>query len=589
MMKSSKLRSTPSPRPAFQHGRLLLLCALALALAAHFTAPRAAAQGIEPDSALAHVRYLASDGLAGREAGQPGADSAAAYIAGRMEAFGLVAMGDEGYLQSFDITTTIRISRQSSLVLRTADGARELELYREWLPFSFSSPGRVQAAAFEAGYGLSEEEFGDPHGAGGGGGASGKVVVIRGGAPDDFDPHTAGSDATARFKATNARQQGGSAAIVTVERIVQPEAGDLPRAVGIPAAQVLESAELQELLEADQLRITLDAAIEPVRARVHNVVGYVPGRDPELRDEVIVVGAHYDHLGLGGSGSLAPDERAPHNGADDNASGTAALLELARYFAANPERRPARSLVFVAFTAEEMGLLGSEHFVSDPPVALERITAMVNFDMVGRLRENSLQIFGTATAEEFPALLDSLSAASGLSLQKTGDGYGPSDQTSFYARGIPVLHLFTGVHSEYHRPDDDWELINEQGLAQVAGFAVELIRAIGDRAEPLSVVEGTRPVARGGGGYGPYLGTIPDFGEVEGGGVRLSGVRPDSPAERAGLQGGDVVIVFGGTEVLNLYDYTYALRARAPGDTVVIKVRRDGRELELNAILERRR
>ncbi|MDP2577086.1 MAG: M28 family peptidase [Candidatus Palauibacterales bacterium] len=585
MMKSRRTSIAPL-RPPPQSCAHFLRHVGAISLAATLwlaAAGRASAQTIDPEALLAHVRYLASDELAGREAGEPGADRAATYIARLMRAFDLLPLGNEGYLQSFNITTTISISPQSQLLLETPDSARRLELYSEWLPFSFSSPGRVRGEAYRAGYGLSPDSLGDRQGEY----LNGKVVFMRGGASDDSNPHAAGSDATPRFKVTSARQQGAPAALIGVARIQTPQSGEPPRPVGIPAGQVIESEEILEWLDADELRITLDAALEPVVARVHNVVGYVPGGDPELRDQVIVIGAHYDHLGLGGPGSLAPDTNEPHNGADDNASGTAVMLELARYFAENEARRPARSLVFVAFTAEEMGLLGSGHFVQRPPVRLERVTAMINFDMVGRLRNQSLQLFGTGTAEEFPALLDSLGATSPLSITQIGDGYGPSDQTSFYARGIPVLHLFTGVHAEYHRPDDDWEFINEAGMAEVARFSIALIDVLGNLPAELTFVEQAPPRVSGG-GYGPYLGTIPDFGEVAGGGVRLTGVRPDSPAERAGLQGGDIVIEFGGTRVLNLYDYTYALRAHSPGDTVAITVKRNGRELELSAVLERR-
>ncbi len=578
-MKSISISQAPGRRS----GAYFWAAALSLAVFGVAAPATASSQSLSADTLLAHVRYLASDALGGREAGEPGADSAAAYIARRMEAYGLTPLGTEGYLQSFEITTTINISGQSQLILQTPDGSRRLELYREWLPFSFSSPGRVRGPAFAAGYGLDAESFGSSPGAD----LSGKVVVMRGGAPEGFNPHS-GADATPRFKATSARHHGAPAVIVTVPNVVVPQAGNPPQALGIPAAQVLENAEILALLDSDELIITLDAALEPIRARAYNVVGFVAGRDPALRDEVIVIGAHYDHLGMGGPGSLAPEAHEPHNGADDNASGAALTLELARYFSSQEHERPARSLVFVTFSAEEMGLLGSEHFVERTPIALERISAMINFDMVGRLRDGKLQIFGTGTAQEVSDILDSLAASSPLSLTKTADGYGPSDQTSFYARGIPVLHLFTGVHSQYHRPDDDWELINAEGMAEVAGFALALIKALGDRPQGLTPVRQSRPTAGGGGGYGPYLGTIPDFGDVEGGGVRLTGVRTDSPAEGAGLQGGDVIIEFAGREVLNLYDYTYALRAHAPGDTVSIKIKRDGRELELTAVLGRR-
>jgi len=543
----------------------------------------ASAQSVSPDTLLAHVRYLASDELAGREAGEPGADSAAAYIARHMQAYGLEPSGTAGYLQDFEIRTTISIAPDSRLILRSARGTRELKLYEEWLPFNFSSGGSTSGEAFHAGYGLSAEDYDEfaPHS------EVGRIVVLRGGTPEDFDPHTSDVDPSSRRKATLAREQGAEAVLITVPRIRVPQRGDPPHAVGIPAIQILEREDILTWLSDDELDVALAAKVEPLRVKAYNVVGRLAGRDPEQADEVIVVGAHYDHLGMGGPGSLAPDIEAVHNGADDNASGTSVLLGLAKYFAADMSRRPARSLVFVAFSAEEMGLLGSDYFVSNPPFPLEKAVAMVNYDMVGRLREGKLQIFGTETAEEFPTLLDSLDARSPLTLSHIGDGYGPSDQTSFYARKIPVLHLFSGTHSDYHRPEDDWQLVNADGLAQVVDFSILLIEALGNRPGRLQLVEQERPQVRGS-GYGPYLGTIPDFGEVEGGGLRLSGVRAGGPAERAGLQAGDVVIELAGKQVLNIYDYTYALRAHAPGDTVIIKVRRDGEVLELSAVLGRR-
>jgi len=565
----------PFRRPAFQFLALAAMCV--------FAPPAALAQEFDPDSLLAHVRYLASDELAGREAGEPGADAAAAYIAQAFEAYGLEALGSNGYLQPFEITTTVAIDADSRLVLESSRGTRSLKLYEEWLPFSFSGAGSLGGSAYRAGYGLGTDSYD---------GVSEDVapliVVLRGGTPDDFDPHGSGVDPSPRRKATTARDQGAEAVLITVSRISVPQPGDPPHSVGIPAIQIIETDELVEWLGDEGLVITLEAKVEPLRATAYNVVGKLEGRDGEFADEAIVIGAHYDHLGLGGPGSLAPDSEEPHNGADDNASGTAVLLGLAQYFAADPERRPARALIFVAFSAEEMGLLGSEYFVSHPPFPLETVTAMVNFDMVGRLSDGKMQVFGTETAEEFSALLDSLDVESPLTLSHVGDGYGPSDQTSFYARQIPVLHLFTGTHSEYHRPEDDWDLINSEGLAEVSAFAAELITQLGDWPSELTLVKQERPQASGGGGYGPYLGTIPDFGEVEGGGLRLSGVREGGPAETAGLQAGDVVIEFGGKEVLNIYDYTYALRDHAPGDTVVIRVRREGEVLELTAVLGKR-
>ncbi|UCF20242.1 MAG: M28 family peptidase [Gemmatimonadota bacterium] len=564
------------PAPA-RLAALLAMCVLAVPSVAW-------AQSVNPDTLLAHVKYLASDELAGREAGEPGADSAAAYIARHFEAYGLEALGTQGYLQPFEFTSTVTIAADSRLMLETPRGKRELKLYEEWLPFNFSSGGSLSGPAFDAGYGLEPGDYEGLEGPGGGA----PIAVIRGGTPEDYDPHASDINTSPRRRASLAREQGAAAAMIVVARIRAPEAGDPPVPAGLPAVQVLESPEILEWLAAEDLRVSLDAKVEPLKATGYNVAGRLPGSDPARSDELIVIGAHYDHLGLGGPGSLSPDSVTPHNGADDNASGTSVLLGLAKYYAEHPAARPGRSLVFVAFSAEEMGLLGSDYFVSHPPFDLAGVEAMINFDMVGRLRDGKLQIFGAESAEEFPALLDSLDAASPMTLSRVGDGYGPSDQTSFFARKIPVLHMFTGTHSEYHQPADDWQLINAEGLAEVTDFSIALIAEL-DGAAELHVVEQERPQARGGGGgYGPYLGTIPDFGEVEGGGLRLSGVRAGGPAEKAGIQAGDVVIEFGGKQVLNIYDYTYALQEHAPGDTVLIKVRRESEVLELTVVLGRR-
>ncbi|NIR42854.1 MAG: M28 family peptidase [Gemmatimonadetes bacterium] len=580
------LRRATAARFARKHPRSLdrrfaLVLLAAVPFASIVSTPRAAsAQALDPDNLLSHVKYLASDELAGREAGEPGADRAAEYVAQRFESAGLEPLGTGGYLQPFEITTTIRVAEDSRLILETPDGRQVLELGVDWMPFNFSSAGEVSGRAFRAGYGLTNEDYA--------GADSPKIVVLRGGVPDGFDFHGSGIDPSPRRKATMARERGAEAVLISVSQLELPRPGDPPHALGVPAIQVVDRPEIRAALRGDEpVTVTLDANVEPLKATPYNVVGMLEGSDPVLSQEIIVVGAHYDHLGLGGPGSLAPEVEAPHNGADDNASGTAVLLGLARHFAETGA--PARSLVFVAFSAEEMGLLGSDFFVSHPPFELDRVTAMINFDMVGRLRDGEMQVFGTESAEEFEALLDTLDARDPeLKLSYVGDGYGPSDQTSFYARDIPVLHLFTGTHSEYHRPEDDWQLINAQGMAEVAEFASTLVRDLADRSAELTLVKRERPQAGGGGGYGPYLGTVPDFGEVEGGGLRLSGVRSGSPAEQAGLQPGDVVIEFGGREVLNIYDYTYALRDHAPGDSVTIKVRRDGEVLELTAVLGRR-
>ncbi len=323
-------------------------------------------------------------------------------------------------------------------------------------------------------------------------------------------------------------------------------------------------------------------------AETRNVVAVLPGRDPGLRSEVVVVGAHYDHLGLGGFGALDPDSTGRvHNGADDNASGSAALLEIARQLRS---RRPARTILFIAFSGEELGDLGSSYFVKHPLVEpIDSVYAMVNLDMVGRLRNDRLLALGAASAKEFPGLLDSLNAAEGhFDLHASGDGWGPSDHASFFAAKRPVLHFFTDLHEDYHRSTDDWERIDAAGLARVATFAAGVAWTLANRPAPLTFVDAPPPLATTGGqGYGAYLGTIPDMSESPGG-VRITGVRAGSPAEQAGLKGGDIITAIGAKTVANLYDMTDALRSHQAGDTVAIVLRRGDAEVHVTAVLGKR-
>jgi hypothetical protein len=324
-------------------------------------------------------------------------------------------------------------------------------------------------------------------------------------------------------------------------------------------------------------------------ARGRNVIGLLKGRDPALADEYVVVGAHYDHLGTGGQGSLSPDSAGvPHNGADDNASGVAAMLEIARRLKAAP---PARSVIFVAFSGEEQGLLGSAHFVKYPPVPNDKVAAMLNFDMVGRLREDKLVVYGVETAKEWRTLIDSLNRSAKFALTLQGDGYGPSDHTSFTLARMPVLHFFTGTHADYHRTTDDFDAINVDGIARIASLASEIARQVAGKATVLTFVESARPVATAGGsrtsGYGAFLGSIPDM-STNPGGVALSGVRSGSPAETGGLKAGDVITRIGTHLVPDLQAMTDALRAYAPGDTVEIVYRREGTERRTQVVLGRR-
>jgi membrane-associated protease RseP (regulator of RpoE activity) len=321
------------------------------------------------------------------------------------------------------------------------------------------------------------------------------------------------------------------------------------------------------------------------------VVGIWPGSDPALDAEAVVVGAHYDHLGRGSPFSLAPDRGdAIHPGADDNASGTAALLGLAETLTRSGAGR--RSVVFVAFAAEELGLLGSTHYVGQPAVALERTVTMVNLDSVGRLRDGRLHVMGVDTGQGLRALVEQAGQGLPAPLALRGAGVGSSDHTAFLNRGRPVVFFFTGPHADYHRPSDTWDRIDADGLRTVTMVAYRVVRALADREDRPAFVRvpgGPPRAGTGATGYGPYFGAVPDFGESPQPGVRLGGVRPGSPADRAGLQAGDVIVRFAGVTVRTLDDLAFALRSRRADETIEVTYVRDGRERAAQAVLEERR
>lgn len=317
-----------------------------------------------------------------------------------------------------------------------------------------------------------------------------------------------------------------------------------------------------------------------------NVVAMLSGSDPKLRDQYVVIGAHHDHLGRMGFGVLDVDSAsAIHNGADDNASGTAAVLEIARLLSRRP---PARSVIFVTFSGEELGLLGSQYFVDHPPVPLEKMVAMINFDMVGRLRDR-LIVYGVATADEMPGILDSANVEPKLKVTATGDGFGSSDHSSFFAKGIPVLHFFTDVHPEYHRSIDDIHLIDAGGEARVVSMAARVVRRIAD-GPGLTFRRPQAPVSRMSAcrGNDVSAGTIPNMGATDVGGMKLSGVREGGPAQKGGLKAGDIILEFGGARIKDLYEYTDALCSHKPGETVSVVVNRSGEILTLSVTLGKR-
>jgi hypothetical protein len=573
----------------------------------------------DPARARSDVAWLADPAREGRGVGTAGGDAAARWIAERMRALGAEPGFPDGYLQPFDAPFRASLRDGNRLEL----GSARPGLGDGWQPLGFSDDGDVEGELVWAGYGITAPEHGYDDYAGLD--VAGKVVLVAADFPRESDPASPFREPRSfrygewRYKATNAREHG-AAAVIGVrddwnhpgDDALAPWRGQVSSRAGIVAARTTLATLAAGGVDAAALArpgaddgrphsralgvpVRLSVRIAHERARTANVVGVLPGRDPAVAAECVVVGAHHDHLGHGNDASLAPDRLGEvHPGADDNASGVAALLAIGEALrAAGPARR---TVVLAAFGAEELGLLGSAELVRapPPPCEVERMQLMVNLDMVGRAERGKLYLDGAATAKGLREAVTALAATRPrvpLELAFGGDGYGPSDHTSFYAKGVPVLFFFTGAHLDYHRPSDTAEKIDAARLVDVARLAFRAARDAAERPERLEVVraappEGSRGRERG---YGAYLGTIPDFAERSAPGVLLTGVRPASPAEKAGIRDGDVVHRVGRTSILSLADLGFALRAHRPGDVVDVEIERDGARRVVKVTLEERR
>ncbi|MBI4168741.1 MAG: M28 family peptidase [Acidobacteria bacterium] len=563
----------------------------------------------------AGVKALADDSMEGRGLGSEGIRRAASWIESRLRDIGLEPAFGPSYRQPFQVKVGVELAPGNRLE-GVADG--------DWMPLGFSSPGEFSAELAFAGYGIESPEIGFQELAGLD--LRGKVVLMLRYEPQERDEASPFNGkrpsrwSALRYKALQARERG-AAAVIFVTGPLQDEGKDKIPALkndgpespaGIPALQVTTSVAqkwldgigvdlkaFQEIVDRDLaprsvaatgIRVTGRVALNPVYAQTENLAGVIPGRGA-LAGECVVVGAHYDHLGMGGEGSMRPNVTAVHNGADDNASGVVAALVIAeelRRSLANEESH--RTGIVALFSGEEVGLAGSSHFVKDPPFPLGRAVAMINLDMVGRLRDDTLIALGTESAPEWAdAIARAARAVPGLKVTGRGDGYGPSDQTSFYASGIPVLHLFTGAHEAYHTPDDDAEAVDAEGAARIARFSVALARDLARGPDRPTYARSTAGPSMVGDsrGYGAYLGSVPDYRAMESteGAVLLADVRKNGPADRAGIHGGDRIVEMAGTRIENLYDMTYALQDHRPGETIEVAVIREGQRLALRATL----
>jgi len=585
------------------------------------------------------------------------------------------------YLQKFPYVTGVELDKRNSLTLNPPPLSERVTATKhlasinfrvgeDWMPLGLSSNGLIENAGYVfAGYGITAAELNyDSYGSGSKD-RKDKVAIILSGTPDGDNPH--GQFARygdIRWKAIAARNAGFKALLVVAreenlmdDRLAKLRYDNSGGDAGLPVAVISRSVAAKIFDPTGDPKLTLamlarDAAAispsgqSPVAARqvaalpfmgvtfsvsvdlirkevsAANVIGILEGSDPVLKKEAIIIGAHYDHLGLGGEGSLATTEGEIHHGADDNASGTAGVIELARLFTTqNP--RPRRTIVFIAFSGEEGGLLGSNYYVNHPIVPLANTVAMFNMDMIGRMKNRNLIIGGIGTATEWRSLVEAANRSQGLTVSLAGiprsngaqvhapivvgangqtivttdasqqfqltlneDGFGPSDHSSFYAKQIPVLFFWTGTHEDYHKPSDTADKINYEDEARILGLIARLVHGVDAEAKrPTYAVAKSQPAAgRTTGGFSISLGTIPNYADSSDG-LLIDGVRENSPAATAGINTGDKIVKLAGRDIRNVYDYTAALGEMRAGQEYEVELMRGGERLKLKIIPASRR
>ena len=640
----------------FLSGTLLLTFVFSVAVSQQSTTP-------DIDRLREHVTYLASEKLEGRRTGTEGASGAARYLADEFKRVGLKQIPREvslsrqrgavgfynSYLQPFPYVSGIELGKANELRFRIVanplskaiplkkDSNGVLALGQDWMPLGISASGKLNnLPGVWVGYGITAAELN--HNDHDRKQVAGKIAIALAGTPDGNNPH--GQFARyegVRWKAIAARNAGAKALMVIVTdadlKDSQPlrydntggDAGFPVVLVSRSAAAKLFSTTVDALAAAEErlrtkqppasieqnaalptYEVLLSLSTDLVKREgfAANVVGVLEGSDPILKNEAIVIGAHYDHLGRGGEGSLAPREGDVHHGADDNASGTAGVLELARLFSA---QKPRRTIVFAAFSGEEEGLLGSNYYVKNPPIPLANTIAMINMDMIGRMKDNKLVIGGVGTALEWRPLIETANLLQGVTVSATGtsprapgfpmvvssngraivtsdrskqfvitmneDGFGPSDHSSFYAKQIPVLFFWTGTHEDYHKPSDTADKINYTDQSRILAVVAKIVRELDSAEKRPTYAVAKSPAAGRSTGFRVYLGTIPNYSDSTEG-LLLDGVREDSPAAKAGLQAGDRIVKLAGRDVRNVYDYTHALGEMKAGEEYEVEVMR---------------
>ncbi len=581
------------------------------------------------DEYLGYVKFLASPEMRGRATGSPELEKAAAFLRDQFRSLHLKPIEHDSYYQDFEVTTSARLGADNEFTYGAGDRKKSIKFQKDFVPLNLSSAGHVSGDVVFCGFGITAPEYNYDDYAGTD--VKGKIVLLLRHEPQEFDEKSIfdGKVYTVHAqifsKAVNAKLHGAKAVILVNDVGAHSSDSDElekfggtagPANAGIEFLQVRaetvdkwleKSGKDLRTIERDidqdlkprsfalpqTFQVDMNVDIRREVKTVHNVGAFLPGET----DEYVIIGAHYDHLGLGEQFSLAPSLAGTvHPGADDNASGTAGVLELAHWYSEEPRHK--RGILFLAFAGEELGLLGSSFYANHPDLPLSKCVAMINMDMIGRIRDHKIYVGGVGTGTTFGPLVKKAADKYGFEadLSET-TGYGSSDHTSFTAKQLPVLFFFSGLHSDYHKPSDTWDKIDAPDAVALLHMISDVMDGLtGDAPRPQFVrvaepkIHGEEASAHAGkvSGYGPDFGSIPDFAEIPNG-VRFADIRPGSPASKAGLKAGDILTEFDGKTIQNLYDFTYALRAKKPGDEVLVKVLRSGQTIEAKVLLTERR
>ena len=565
---------------------------------------------ILPNEVMDHIRYLSDDDRKGRYPGTMESRDVISYIIKQFRSYGIKpGLNNRSYTQTFDLIDNLELGENNFMVI---DGDT-LSIESDYIPLWFSGKGFVSAPIEFAGYGFNINEgnlnWNDYESID----VKGKWALVMRNNPERNVRHSVYGPHSTFYKKMLVAKDNGAVGIIFISQKEDstlfpfkyiPEYGN----TGIPAIHLdniladkilnesgwdreklqkaMQNNATTELVKLSKINISANIDIKEIKIRAANVIGELRSGHREFRDQYVVIGAHFDHLGMGGSGSgsLRPDNLAIHNGADDNASGVAGLLEIAHLLKSQTSRLK-RSILFIAFDAEEKGLIGSKHFVENAPIELENITTMINLDMIGRL-DSVVYVGGVGTSILFSHLLDTLENETDLIISKSVGGYGRSDHTSFYNNNIPVLFFFSGSHQHYHTPDDDWKLINLKGETEILNLVHKLVYKLARvKDRPVFQNSGLNNVKMSPTTLRVTLGLMPHYGNP-GNGLKIEAITKKSgPAAKAGIIKGDIIKKINGKSVKDIYEYMERLGELRKGMTIPIEIERAEKTLILSVDL----